>query len=422
MDSIVVKGGRPLSGDIYISGAKNATLPIMTAAILSDKPLVLENVPQKLTDIVTMTSLLEHLGVQFSLDNNYVTLNAKHVNNFEAPYDIVRKMRASIWVLGPLVARFGEAKVSFPGGCALGARQVDLHLAGLEAMGATIEVDAGYIIAKAKSGLKGTHFNFDKISVGATINIIMAAILAQGDTVLSNCAREPEISDLCHCLVGMGAKISGIGTDTVYITGVSSLNEYKHKIIPDRIEAGTYMIVGAITHGNLCIKNISYSIVENLGSKLIEAGVQVSESNEGIRIRGNGRFDAVDISTMPYPGFSTDLQAQYMALMTVANGTSVIAENIFENRFMHVPELCRMGAHITISGNNAIVRGVDKLTAAEVMASDLRASVCLILAGLAAEGETKVRRIYHLDRGYETLEAKLKACGADITRIKGDSI
>ena len=420
MDSIVVRGGNKLVGDVYISGAKNAALPIMAAAILSDKELVLENIPN-LTDITTMVSLLEHIGVECKRSNSKITLNAKNINILEAPYDIVRKMRASIWVLGPLVSRFGEAKVSFPGGCALGARQVDLHIAGLEAMGATIEIDHGYIIARARNGLVGTHFTFDKVSVGATINLIMAAVLAKGDTILSNVAREPEIIDLCHCLVGMGAKIENIGADTLHITGVSSLNAHQYSVIPDRIEAGTYMVAAAITHGNLCIKNIQYTMVENLANKLIEAGIHIEEAHQGIYVKGNGRLDAIDISTMPYPGFSTDLQAQYMALMTFARGTSVITENIFENRFMHVPELCRMGAHITISGNNAIVRGADHLVGAEVMASDLRASVSLILAGLAAQGETKVRRIYHLDRGYESLEEKLRSCGADIQRIKGDA-
>ena len=421
MDSIVVRGGNKLVGDVHIGGAKNAALPIMTAAILSENDLELDNIPE-LTDIDTMVSLLEHVGVECKRQGHKIILNAKHINNLEAPYDMVRKMRASIWVLGPLVSRFGEAKVSFPGGCALGARQVDLHLAGLEAMGATIEVDHGYIIARAKNGLKGVHFTFDKVSVGATINLIMAAVLAKGDTTLCNVAREPEIIDLCHCLVGMGAKIENIGSDTVHITGITSLNSYKHSVIPDRIQAGTYMVAGAITHGNLCLKGINYDLVENLATKLIECGIHVDQKPEGIYVKGNGKLDAIDISTMPYPGFSTDLQAQYMALMTLANGTSVVTENIFENRFMHVPELCRMGAHITISGHNAIVRGTDHLVGAEVMASDLRASVSLILAGLAAQGETKVRRIYHLDRGYEALEEKLRACGADIQRIKGDAV
>lgn len=421
MDSILVRGGTKLVGEIHISGAKNAALPIMTAAILSDKDLVLENVP-KLTDIETMKTLLGHLGMKYEPVGDVVNLNARDINLFDAPYDIVRKMRASIWVLGPLVSRFGYAKVSFPGGCALGARQVDLHLAGLEAMGAQIEIDHGYIVAKAKNGLKGAHFTFDKVSVGATINLIMAAVLARGDTTLVNVAREPEIIDLCHCLVGMGAKINNIGSDTINITGVTSLDTYRHKVISDRIEAGTYMVAGAITEGNLLIKNIPYHMVENIAVKMSEAGVYIEEGHDGVRIKGNNKLDAIDISTMPYPGFSTDLQAQYMTLMTLATGTSVITENIFENRFMHVPELCRMGANINISGHNAIVRGVDHLVGAEVMASDLRASVSLVIAGLAAKGETKVRRIYHLDRGYETLERKLLACGADIERIKGDQV
>ncbi len=420
MDSILIRGGKPLHGSIDISGAKNAALPIMTAAILSDKPLILENIPT-LTDISTMISLLENLGVKCDMKGSTATLLADNMTNLTAPYDIVRKMRASIWVLGPMLTRFGKAKVSFPGGCALGARQVDLHLSGLEAMGATITIDQGYIIAEAKSGLKGVHFNFNKISVGATVNLIMAACLAKGSTLLSNAAREPEITDLCNCLVGMGAKIQGIGTDHVTIDGVSSLSAHTHKVIADRIEAGTYMVAAAITKGNLFLRNVNYAMVENICLKLAEVGVIIEQTDNGIIAKSNGEIHPVDMSTMPHPGFPTDLQAQYMALMCLANGTSVITENIFENRFMHVPELCRMGAHINITSNNAVVRGIDKLVGAEVMASDLRASVSLVLAGLAAEGETKVRRIYHLYRGYDSLEQKLRNCGADIQRISGDS-
>jgi len=424
MDSLLVRGGNKLDGTIEISGAKNAALPIMTAAILSDKSLILENIPTDLTDIATMTVLLRNLGVKCDIgNNNTITILADNITNLEAPYDIVRKMRASIWVLGPLLARFGRAKVSFPGGCALGARQVDLHLAGLEAMGASITIDSGYIVAEAPNGLKGINFNFSKISVGATINILMAATLAKGHTELHNCAREPEITDLCNCLVGMGAKIKGIGTDSLSIEGITSFSSHKYSIIADRIEAGTYMMAGAITGGNILLKGVNYDIVENTCFQLSEVGVVITETDNGLWIKSNGELNSCDMSTMPYPGFATDLQAQYMALMCIANGTSVITENLFENRFMHVPELCRMGANISItSHNNAVVRGVKTLLAAEVMASDLRASVSLVIAGLVAKGETKIRRIYHLDRGYESLEKKLRACGADIERISGDSV
>jgi UDP-N-acetylglucosamine 1-carboxyvinyltransferase len=424
MDSLLVRGGNKLKGTIDISGAKNAALPIMTAAILSDKPLILDNIPTSLTDVATMIDLLTSLGIKCATEKNTVTILADNVTNLTATYEIVRKMRASIWVLGPLLTRFGQAKVSFPGGCALGARQVDLHLAGLEAMGAIIEVDSGYIIAKApSSGLKAVDFSFNKISVGATINLIMAAVLAKGTSVFSNCAKEPEITDLCNCLVGMGAKITGIGTDQVHVEGISSLNAYRHRIIPDRIEAGTYMMAGAITGGEILLRDVHYEIVHNTALKLAEAGIIVQDTAQGVLVHSNDGINAADISTMPFPGFATDLQAQYMALMCVANGTSIITENLFENRFMHVPELCRMGANINITGhNNAIVRGTKKLVGAEVMASDLRASVSLVMAGLVAEGETKIRRIYHLDRGYEALEQKLRACGADIERIKGDGV
>jgi UDP-N-acetylglucosamine 1-carboxyvinyltransferase len=424
MESLLVRGGNKLNGTIDISGAKNAALPIMTAAILSDKPLILDNIPTGLTDIATMTELLSNLGIKCEVEKNTVTILADNVTNLIAPYDIVCKMRASIWVLGPLLTRFGKAKVSFPGGCTLGARQVDLHLSGLEAMGATIEIDGGYIIAEApSSGLKATDFSFNKISVGATINLIMAAVLAKGTSIFSNCAKEPEITDLCNCLVGMGAKITGIGTDKVHVEGISSLNAHRYRIIPDRIEAGTYMMMGAITGGEILLRNVHYEIVHNTALKLAEAGIIVEDTEKGVLIHSNDGITAADISTMPFPGFATDLQAQYMALMCVANGTSVITENLFENRFMHVPELCRMGANINVTGhNNAIVRGTKQLIGAEVMASDLRASVSLVMAGLVAEGETKIRRIYHLDRGYENLEEKLRACGADIERLKEDSV
>lgn len=421
MDSIIIKGGNKLVGEIDISGAKNAALPIMTCALLTDDILELSNIPN-ITDINTMKTLLINHGVKVEHLGQEIKLSARNIDNLVAPYDIVRKMRASIWVLGPLLARFGEAKVSLPGGCAIGSRQVDLHLAGLEAMGAEISIDHGYIVAKTSKRLKGVHFTFDKISVGATANLVMASCLADGETKLINCAVEPEIVDLCNCLVKMGAKITGIGTNILVIQGQKSLHGAKHKIIPDRIEAGTYMIAAAITKGNLKIKNISYEMVENLGCKLIEAGVDIALEEDHFSVTRTGKILPVDIDTMPYPGYSTDLQAQFMALMTIADGVSTITENIFENRFMHVPELCRMGSNISINDHSAIVRGVDCLVGAEVMASDLRASVSLVLAGLVAEGETKVRRIYHIDRGYVDLEGKLQQCGADIKRVSGDVV
>lgn len=425
MDSIVIKGGNPLNGRVNVSGAKNAALPIMAASLLVCGKLNLRNVP-KLTDIYTMKELLSNHGASIEVtdqNNSYdVTINCVDINNFEAPYDIVRKMRASIWVLGPLLARFGKAKVSLPGGCAIGARLVDLHINALEAMGATIEIEHGYIKASCVGRLKGVHFNFSKISVGATINAIMAATLAKGKTVLMNCAREPEIVDLCKALRQMGAEIQGEGTDEIKITGKESLNDASYKIMPDRIEAGTYMIAAAITKGKLDIAGIDYHMVENLGLKLVSSGVCVTPFEGGVNIKCNDGIKPVDVHTEAYPGFSTDLQAQFMSLMCISNGASIISENIFENRFMHVPELCRMGANIAISGHTATIRGVKALSGAEVMASDLRASVSLVLAGLAAEGETIIRRVYHLDRGYQQLEEKLSACGADIKRVKGQAV
>lgn len=422
MDSLLVRGGNKLKGTIEISGAKNAALPIMTASLLTNEPVILTNMPTSLTDIATMNKLLSNHGVKYESNHKKIILQANNITNFEAPYDIVRKMRASIWVLGPLLTRFGEAKVSFPGGCALGARQVDLHLAGLESMGALIEIDRGYILAKAPNGLKGTNFNFGKVSVGATINILLAAILADGDSQLSNCAKEPEIVDLCNILNKMGAKIQGIGTSQLDIKGVTSLHGTNHHIISDRIEAGTYAIAGAITGGEVLLTNIDETILHNCCLKLKEAGVTIENQKNGILVKSNGTLKPTDISTMPYPGFATDLQAQFLVLMCKAEGTSVITENLFENRFMHVPELCRMGAKIKVDGHSAIVKGSANFVGTEVMASDLRASVSLIIAGLVAKGETKVRRIYHLDRGYENLVGKLGACGADVERIQGDTV
>jgi UDP-N-acetylglucosamine 1-carboxyvinyltransferase len=426
MDSIVINGGKKLKGNISISGAKNASLPIMAASLLTDQALELTNLPI-LSDIDTMEELLSSHGakIEKTLEpNNSLSLkiSCNNITNHKADYEIVRKMRASIWVLGPLVAKYGDARVSLPGGCAIGARQVDLHIAVLEALGAKISISEGYIHASSKKRLKACSFVFPVVSVGATINGILAATLADGTTHLSNCAKEPEIKDLCHCLVKMGAIIEGIGTDDLKIIGQKELTGAKHRILPDRIEAGTYMVAGAITKGDITLSGIDYEIVENVALKLMQAGILVTHTKDNIRVKYDGVLKSVDMATHPYPGFATDLQAQFMSLMAIADSSSVITENIFENRFMHVPELCRMGAHITIDGNHAVVRGVSNLSGAEVMASDLRASVSLVLAGLAAEGTTKVRRVYHLDRGYQSLEAKLSACGADIVRVKGDSV
>ncbi|MGX6960648.1 MAG: UDP-N-acetylglucosamine 1-carboxyvinyltransferase [Rickettsia endosymbiont of Pentastiridius leporinus] len=419
MQKLIIYGGKPLKGSINISGAKNAVLPIMTASILTDK-LHITNVP-KLTDVSTMKNLLRSHGVEIEEiereDEFELIINATNINNFTADYEIVRKMRASIWVLGPLLSRYGRAKVSLPGGCAIGARQVDLHVAVLKAMGAQIEIEDGYINASCKGRLKGTHFIFDKISVGATINAILAAVLAEGETILFNCGREPEIVDLCKCLNKMGAEISGIGTSEIRINGKDSLNKTSYKILPDRIEAGTYMFAAAITKGDVNICGIDYHTIENIALKLLETGVKVTPIDNGVRVTYVDRLNAVDLETNPYPGFATDLQAQFMSLMTLSNGVSMITENIFENRFMHVPELCRMGADITVKGNQAVVRGIESLKGAEVMASDLRASVSLILAGLSTNSKTVLHRIYHLDRGFQNLEKKLSNCGADIKRV-----
>ncbi|PCJ23665.1 MAG: UDP-N-acetylglucosamine 1-carboxyvinyltransferase [Rickettsiales bacterium] len=421
MDSIIIRGGNPLVGEIFISGAKNASLPIMAASLLTEQTLELTNIP-KLSDIVTMRSLLENHGTEIDSaeqpdESLTLRLSAKSITSFLAPYDIVRKMRASIWVLAPLLARFGQAKVSLPGGCAIGARQVDLHIAAMEAMGASIEIKEGYIHAEVKGRLKGCHFAFAKSSVGATVSAVLAAVLADGETHLSNCAREPEIVDLCYCLNQMGAEITGIGTGELKIIGKEKLSGTSYRILPDRIEAGTYMIAAAATRGDVKIRGIDYELVENLALRMKEAGIEVTPRDGYIHVKHKGEIKAVNISTQPYPGFSTDLQAQFMSLMTLSVGTSVVSENIFENRFMHVPELCRMGADITIRDHSAVVQGVDALTGAVVMASDLRASVSLVISGLCAKGETTIRRVYHLDRGYQSLEKKLANCGADILRV-----
>ncbi len=421
MDSILVTGNGPLNGVIPIAGAKNACLTLMPATLLSEEPLTLTNAP-RLSDIRTMTQLLGSLGAEVaSLQGGQVLAMSSHnISNHTADYDIVRKMRASILVLGPMLARDGHAIVSLPGGCAIGARPVDLHLKALEAMGAELDLRDGYVHAKAVGGrLKGAVVEFPFVSVGATEQALLAATLAKGTTVLKNAAREPEIVDLAQCLRAMGAQIDGEGSSTITIQGVDRLHGATHPVVTDRIELGTYMLVPAICGGEIECLGGRMDLVASFAEKLDEAGVSVTETERGLKVsRKNGRVNAVNVTTEPFPGFPTDLQAQMMALLCTANGTSVLEEKIFENRFMHAPELIRMGAKIDVHGGHATVTGVDKLKGAPVMATDLRASVSLILAGLAAEGETLVNRVYHLDRGYESVEAKLSACGAKIERIK----
>jgi len=425
MDRIIITGGRPLHGSITISGAKNAALPLMAASILTSETVVLSNIPH-LADIMTMAHLLINHGVSFSVDGmslsqsptgRVILLNGERIKNLEAPYDIVRKMRASILVLGPLVARFGYARVSLPGGCAIGARPIDLHLNALRQMGAEVELDCGYVEVKSQGRLKGTEIHFNFVSVGATENILMAATLAEGRTILHNVAREPEISDLVKLLNAMGAKISGIGTSTLIIDGVDKLSGAYHTVVCDRIEAGTYAVAAVITGGEIVLKNVDYEVCSNIFDRLSTVGAKVSASGNQVTIKSKGIRRAHDINTGVFPGFPTDMQAQFMSLLTVADGTSIITENIFENRFMHVPELNRMGAKISLIGNSATVVGVNELRGAEVMATDLRASVSLVLAGLVAEGRTLINRVYHIDRGYERIENKLSQCGADIKRI-----
>ncbi len=420
MDRIRIRGGRPLHGEIPIGGAKNAGLPLMAAGLLTDERLVLTNVPQ-LADIQTMASLLSQHGIAVEpVTNDGRTLSiGGPITNTEAPYDIVRKMRASIVVLGPLVARMREARVSLPGGCAIGTRPVDLHLKGLEQMGATIVLEGGYVLASAPQGLRGAAIVMPFPSVGATENLAMAATLADGRTIIANAAREPEVIDLCDCLVAMGARIEGIGTDKLTIDGVTSLHGATHAIIPDRIETGTYACAAAITGGEVHLAGARMTHLGAVMRTLQESGVEVTETATGLNVKRANGLHGADVMTEPYPGFPTDMQAQFMVLMSVAEGAAMVTETIFENRFMHVPELNRMGARINVHGASAIVRGVPSLSGAQVMATDLRASVSLVLAGLAARGETIVNRVYHLDRGYEAVETKLAACGADIERIAG---
>ncbi len=418
MDQIVIQGGKALKGRVPISGAKNAALKLMCAALLTDQPVTLTNVPQ-LADINGMRELLSQHGAAITQPASHtLTMHAADIISTTAPYEIVRKMRASILVLGPLLARAGQAKVSLPGGCAIGARPVDLHIAGLEALGAEIELADGYIHAKAPQGLTGAAYTFPKVSMGATENLLMAATLTKGTTILNNAAREPEIVDLGQCLVAMGAQIDGLGTDTIIIHGVNNLHGTTHRVVADRIEIGTYIAAAAMTGGELELLGADPVLMQVALALFEQAGVAHAITNDGIKVwRADGELCGVDVMTEPFPGFPTDLQAQFMAMMCVASGASLITETIFENRFMHAPELMRMGANITIHHASALVRGVPKLKGAPVMATDLRASVALILAGLVAEGETRVQRIYHLDRGYEAFDQKLRDCGADIERI-----
>ncbi len=422
MDSIIVTGNGPLKGQIPIAGAKNACLTLMPATLLSEEPLTLTNAP-RLSDIKTMSQLLQSLGAEVTAlnDGKVLAMSGHGVDNPLAHYDIVRKMRASNLVLGPLLARLGQAQVSLPGGCAIGARPMDIHVTALEQLGAEIELKDGYLHAAAPRGLKGAEITLRFASVGATENTVMAATLAKGTTVLKNAAREPEIVDLVRCLRAMGAQIDGEGTDTIVIDGVDRLHGATHRVVADRIELGTYMIAPAIAGGEVELLGGDVALVETLAEKLRAAGVDVSQTNEGVLVsRPNGRVKAVDVKTEIYPGFPTDLQAQMMALMCTAEGSAVLEETIFENRFMHAPELMRMGAQIEVQGGTARVTGVERLKGAPVMATDLRASVSLILAGLAAEGETRVNRVYHLDRGYENVEEKLSAVGAIIERVPGE--
>ncbi len=423
MDRIKIIGGQRLEGRIPVSGAKNAALPLMAAALLTDQPLWLENLP-RLGDIATMAGLLEQLGAKIDLGEGIgparrTQLNVPKITDTTASYDLVRKMRASVLVLGPLLARERKAKVSLPGGCAIGTRPIDLHLKGLTQMGAVIELVDGYVEAAAPKGLSGARIVFPNVSVGATENLLMAAALARGETVLVNAAREPEIGDLVHCLIAMGAQIGGVGTDTLTVQGVDRLHGATHAVIADRIETGTFAMAAAVTDGDIELVGAQVDHIGAVAETLTRAGVAITPTAAGFRTkRANGELMGVDVMTEPFPGFPTDLQAQFMALMASASGAAMVTETIFENRFMHVPELCRMGANINVHGASAMIRGVKRLTGAPVMATDLRASVSLVIAGLAAEGQTVLNRVYHLDRGYERLVDKLSACGAEIERLK----
>ncbi|MBM6596717.1 UDP-N-acetylglucosamine 1-carboxyvinyltransferase [Microvirga pudoricolor] len=429
MDRIRIRGGQPLNGTIPISGAKNAALPLMIASLLTEETLELSNVP-RLADIASLLRILSNFGVDHMIagrrpgetqeTGQTIRLTAGSVVDTFAPYELVSTMRASFWVIAPLVARFGEARVSMPGGCAIGTRPVDLLIMALEKLGATIEIDGGYVVARAPDGLKGGEIDFPKVTVGGTHVALMAAALADGTTVIRNAAREPEVTDLAECLVKMGARIEGAGTSEITVHGVPKLNGTSHDVLPDRIETGTYAMAVAMTGGNVLLENTKPELLQFALDVLEQAGAKITREGNGIRVYRNGNgIQPVDVTTDPFPGFPTDLQAQFMALMTRAGGTSRIRETIFENRFMHVQELARLGARIRLDGDGAFVDGVDGLKGAPVMATDLRASACLVIAGLAAEGETTINRVYHLDRGFEALETKLSRCGADIERVKG---
>jgi UDP-N-acetylglucosamine 1-carboxyvinyltransferase len=427
MERLRIRGGGPLFGRIPISGAKNAALPLMIASLLTDDTLVLDNVP-RLADVTLLKRILGNHGVDITVSGKRVgqdafvgetlTLSARSIVDTTAPYDLVSRMRASFWVIGPLLARMGECRVSLPGGCAIGTRPVDFFLSGLEALGAEIALDGGYVVARARQGLRGGRVTFPRVSVGATHVVMMAAALANGDSVIENAACEPEVVDVGECLMKMGARIEGLGTPTIRVAGVPRLSGARHPVLPDRIETGTYAFAVAMTGGDVVLENGRRGLLESALDAAVEAGAEITETNEGLRVRRNGHgIAAVDVTTEPFPGFPTDLQAQFMALMTRAKGTSRIRETIFENRFMHVQELARLGARISLDGDTAMVSGVERLAGAPVMATDLRASVGLVIAGLAAEGETIVNRIYHLDRGFERIEEKLGSCGAQIERL-----
>ncbi len=417
MDKFIISGGTPLSGELLVSGSKNAALPALAACLLTEEPVVLRRVPQ-VRDILTMQSLLGYTGAKVDQQNGRVCVEGRTLDRPEAPYEVVKTMRASSLVLGPLVARTGRARVSMPGGCAIGARPINLHVAALEHLGATIEQSHGYVEAQAPHGLHGGHIHFDRITVTGTEDVLMAAVLARGETTITNAAREPEVRDLADLLTAMGAKIEGAGTSTITVQGVERLGGAEHTIIPDRIEAGTFMLAAAITEGDVVVANCDPEHLAALILKMRQAGAEITEAGPGgLRVAATGRPKAVDVTTEEYPGFATDLQAQYMAWMTLAHGTSFVTETIFENRFMHTQELARMGANIRIEGRQAIVAGEEKLTGAQVIASDLRASASLVLAALVARGESTIDRVYHIDRGYEQIERKLAAAGAKIQRI-----
>ncbi len=417
MQKLEIQGGIAVDGDVLISGAKNAVLPILAATILAETPMTVRNVP-RLKDVRTLAQVLEGMGITVETDaENNISTDTSTLNSCRAPYDLVRTMRASILVLGPLVARYGEAEVSLPGGCAIGSRPVNLHIAGLEAMGAEVTVQEGYIRAKA-SRLKGATITMDLVSVTGTENLLMAAVLAEGTTCIENAAREPEVTDLANCLIKMGAKIKGVGTDTLIIEGVEKLQGCDYSVLPDRIETGTYLAAAAITGGRVRTLNVDVNSLDAVLNKFTEAGALIKKGDDWIELDMRGRMlKAVDIRTDPYPAFPTDMQAQFMAMNTVSQGIGVVVETIFENRMMHVPELARMGANIRLEGNTAIVAGMPEIYGAQVMATDLRASACLVLAGLAAKGKTTVDRIYHTDRGYEKIEEKLSAIGANVVRV-----